>query len=285
MENALTLAQWSRASGLPPLEARALLSHVLQVTPAWIIAHDEVTLDEMSRRCLDALADRRRQGEPVAYLLGEKEFWGMMFKVTPDVLIPRPDTEALVETALRYIPVKQETRILDLGTGSGAIAIAIARERPQARLWAADVSAAALRVAEENATNLLQQDAARIVWCLSDWFAAIPAPQKDSERFSVIVSNPPYIAAADTHLNEGDIRFEPRGALVGGISGGEALQAIAQQASSYLQPGGVLLMEHGYDQGDVVMALLRDAGFTQCETVRDLAGVPRVTLGRWRTDY
>jgi release factor glutamine methyltransferase len=341
------LTQWSRTSELPPLEARALLSHVLQVTPAWVVAHDEVTLDEISKHRLDVLADRRRQGEPMAYLVGEKEFWGMMFKVTPDVLIPRPDTETLVETALRYIPVAQEARVLDLGTGSGAVAIAIACERPYARLYATDISEAALCVAEENAARLLQREAGvvsvrahtsstlspcvrgcpegagegaggeddfstfpspptplpqgergatrgaplqknvhmnqnrsdRIVWCLSDWFSAIPVPRQNSERFSVIVSNPPYIAAADAHLDEGDVRFEPRNALVGGRSGWEALQTIAQQAPMYLQPGGVLLMEHGYDQGDVTRALLRDAGFTQCETVCDLAGVPRVTLG------
>jgi release factor glutamine methyltransferase len=278
-----TLAQWGRASELPPLEARALLSHVLQVTPAWVVAHDEVTLDEMSKHHLDALAERRRRGEPIAYLVGEKEFWGMMFKVTPDVLIPRPETETLVETALRYVPMEQETRVLDLGTGSGAIAIAIARERPCSSLWAADISAAALCLAEENAVRLLREDAGRIVWCLSDWFAAIPVPQQDSELFSVIVSNPPYIAAADAHLDEGDVRFEPRGALIGGRSGWEALQMIAQQAPIYLQSGGVLLMEHGYDQGDVAKALLRDAGFTQCETVCDLAGVPRVTLGDYKS--
>ncbi|MDR0250947.1 MAG: peptide chain release factor N(5)-glutamine methyltransferase [Burkholderiales bacterium] len=280
----LTLTQWNRASGLPSLEARVLLGHVLQVTSAWVVAHDEAVLDEMSRHHLDALADRRRQGEPLAYLVGEKEFWGMMFKVTPDVLIPRPDTETLVETALRYVPVEisteQKTRVLDLGTGSGAVAIAIARERPYAWLCATDISEAALRVAEENATRLLQQGAARILCCLSDWFSAIPIPRQDSERFSVIVSNPPYVAAADTHLDEGDVRFEPRGALVGGVSGWEALQVIAQQASAYLRPGGVLLMEHGYDQSDVTKALLRDAGLIQCETVYDLAGVPRVTLGR-----
>jgi release factor glutamine methyltransferase len=266
---------------LPPLEARILLCHVLQATPTWVMAHGEVTLDETSKRRLDALAERRRRGEPIAYLVGEKEFWDMMFKVTPDVLIPRPDTETLVETALRYIPAEREARVLDLGTGTGAIAIAIARERPFAKIWATDVSATALRLAEENATRLLRQDAARIVWRLSDWFAAIPVPQQDSERFSVIVSNPPYIAATDAHLDEGDVRFEPRGALVGGASGWEMLQIIAQQAPAYLRQGGVLLMECGYDQGDVTRALLRDAGFTQCETVNDLAGVPRVTLGRF----
>ncbi|MDR2173749.1 MAG: peptide chain release factor N(5)-glutamine methyltransferase [Burkholderiales bacterium] len=275
----LTLAQWSQTSELPALEARMLLAHVLQVTPAWVIAHDEVTLDEMLKHRFDALATRRRRGEPMAYLVGEKEFWGMTFRVTPDVLIPRPDTETLVETALRYLPAEREARVLDLGTGSGAVAIAMACERPHARFWATDVSAAALRLAEENAMRLLQQDASRIAWCLSDWFAAFPEPQQASEQFSVIVSNPPYIAQADTHLDEGDVRFEPRGALVGGALGWEALQTIARQAPSYLQPGGVLLMEHGYDQSDVVKALLREAGFTQCETVCDLAGVPRVTLG------
>ncbi len=275
----LTLLQWQRTAGLPPLEARMLLSHVLQVAPAWVVAHDETVLDDVPKRHLDALAERRRQGEPMAYLVGEKEFWGMTFRVTPDVLIPRPETETLVEAALRFIPPNQEMRVLDLGTGSGAIAIAIASERPQARLLAADVSAAALRAAGENATRLLKQEAARIAWRQSDWFAAIPVPQRDPERFAVIVSNPPYIAAAATHLGEGDVRFEPRGALIGGASGWEALRAIAQQAPAYLRSGGVLLLEHGYDQADVTTALLRDVGFVRCETVRDLAGVPRVTLG------
>ena len=259
-----------------------LLSHVLQVTQARVIAHGDEALDERSKHRLDALAERRRQGEPMAYLVGEKEFWGLMFKVTPDVLIPRPDTETLVEAALRHLPAAQETSVLDLGAGSGAVAIAIAHERPRARVLAVDISAAALRLAEENAARLLPPNAARIAWRLSDWFAAIPLPQHDSERFSVIVSNPPYIAATDAHLDEGDVRFEPRGALIGGASGWEMLQTIAQQAPAYLRPNGVLLMEHGYDQGEVVKALLRNAGFTQCETVRDLAGVARVTVGKRR---
>ncbi|MCL2872647.1 MAG: peptide chain release factor N(5)-glutamine methyltransferase [Betaproteobacteria bacterium] len=273
------LTQWCRASALPLSEARMLVSHVLQATPAWVIAHGDDALDELSRRRLDALTERRRQGEPMAYLVGEKEFWGLMFKVTPDVLIPRPDTETLVEAALRYLPAEQEAKVLDLGTGSGAVAIAIAHERPRARVLAVDVSAAALRLAEENAARLLQQNAARIAWRLSDWFATIPLPQQDSERFSVIVSNPPYIAATDAHLDEDGLRFEPRGALIGGASGWEMLQIIAQQAPAYLRPNGVLLMEHGYDQSEVAKALLRGAGFTQCETVNDLAGVPRVAVG------
>jgi release factor glutamine methyltransferase len=259
-----------QSSGLPASEARLLLASCLGMDRAWIIAHADDPLDDA--RCADAaeLFRRRRLGEPVAYILGVREFYGLDLEVTPDVLIPRPETELLVELALRRI-ADGARRVLDLGTGSGAIAIAIARSAPQAEVWASDASPAALAIARENAARY----APRVRLVQSDWFASL-----GGERFDVIVSNPPYVAEGDPHLDEADVRFEPRGALVGGFDGLDCIRGIAREARDHLVPGGWLAFEHGYDQAAQCRALLAERGFADVASWPDLAGVPRVTGGR-----
>lgn len=255
------------------LEAQILLRHVLgDVSRAWLMAHGEQALTSAQAEHFQALLRRRLRGEPVAYILGKREFYGLEFAVTPDVLIPRPDTETLVEAALRCIPENESCRVLDLGTGSGAIAITIAEHRPLARLTATDCSESALKVACVNAGKL---SPGNVRLLHSDWFSALT-----SQVFDVIVSNPPYIAAADPHLNQGDLRFEPSDALVSGKDGLDDIRAIVAQAPAHLASGGWLLLEHGYDQAVRVAGLLEDAGFEDVSHAADLAGIARVTLGR-----
>ena len=211
----------------------------------------------------------------MAYLLGDREFYGLAFKVTPAVLIPRPETELLVEVALERVAEDQSASILDLGTGSGCIAITLARLRPRARVVATDVSQQALAVAQENAA---QHGAHNLELRLGDWFEPVAG-----ERFDLVVSNPPYVAEADRHLTEGDLRYEPRLALSAGRDGLSMLRSIVQQAPQHLHDAGWLLLEHGYDQGPAVHALLLQHGFHDVLTRADLAGIPRVTLGRLLT--
>lgn len=259
-------------SGLVPLDARALLLHVLGRDRAWLIAHAGDTLERARADAFFALAKRRRDGEPVAYLTGEREFWGLALTVTPAVLIPRPETETLVEAALARLPRGVPLRVLDLGTGSGAIALAIAHERPDAQVWATDVSEEALAVARTNA----QRHALRNVTFLrADWFAGVPG-----EAFDVILSNPPYVAPGDPHLAQGDLRFEPRVALSPGGDALQALKAIVTGARGRLVGCGSLLVEHGYDQSDVVQRLFEGCGYEEVRPFRDLAGIPRVVGGR-----
>jgi release factor glutamine methyltransferase len=260
-------------SGLVPIDAQVLLAHVVGRDRAWLAAHRD---DPLSREAADAffaLARRRRDGEPVAYLTGTREFWGLALAVTPSVLIPRPETETLVEMALARLPDDRDVRVLDLGTGSGAIALAIASERPRARVLATDVAAAALAVARSNAQRLA---IANVELAQSDWYAAIPA----DERFDAIVANPPYVASHDPHLAEGDVRFEPRDALVSGASGLDAIRAIVGGAAQRLARDGVLVVEHGYDQAERVRALFAQAGLSDVASARDLAGIPRAVAGR-----
>ena len=255
-------------------EAGLLLGHALGRTRAWLFAHadDEVEPDAQAR--FEQLVAARRRGEPVAYLTGTRGFWTLDLEVTPDVLIPRADTERLVELALERIPVEAACTVADLGTGSGAIALAIASERPQARIVATDASAAALAVARANARRLgLDQ----VAFAQGDWCAALGA-----QRFDVIVSNPPYIAAGDPHLGEGDLRFEPASALASGADGLDAIRVIAAQARDHLEAGGWLLLEHGHDQGAGVRGLLADHGYVDIATARDIEQRERVTLGRTR---
>jgi release factor glutamine methyltransferase len=262
------------SSGLVQVDARVLLQHVLGCDRAWLAAHAG---DELAREHADAffaLAKRRREGEPVAYLVGHREFWGLDLAVTPAVLIPRPETETLVEAALARLPSDRPTRVLDLGTGSGAIALAIARERPRAEVTATDVSPDALEIARGNAARLGLRN---VAFLRSDWYASLPAP---AEAFDAIVSNPPYIAPDDPHLTEGDLRFEPRAALTPGSTGLSALAAIVAGAPGRLAPGGLLAVEHGYDQSEAVRGLFASAGLRSVEALRDLAGVWRVVLGR-----
>ena len=271
-----TIRQALAQSGLIPVDAQVLLAYVLGTTRTWLVAHGEDSLiPDQAARFL-ALARRRRDGEPVAYLTGTREFWGLSLFVTPNVLIPRPETETLVERALVRIPTDRETHVLDLGTGSGAIALALARERPRANIVATDASEAALRVAEANARRLGVFNAQ---WVFADWYTRLPLPLS-RPAFDAIVSNPPYIAASDPHLGEGDVRFEPMQSLTPGGDGLSALAIIVAGAMPRLAPNGWLLVEHGYDQQERVRALFEAAGFVDLEASRDLAGIPRVLAGR-----
>ena len=254
------------------LEARILVAHALGVDRAWLIAHDRDALAAHQAAAIQALIARREQGEPVAHLLGEKEFYGRLFQVTPDVLIPRPETELLVEAALARLPKEQPLHILDLGTGSGCVAITLALERPLARVVAVDRAPAALAIARNNARRL---GAANVEFIRSDWYAELGV-----KKFDMIVSNPPYIAAGDPHLHRGDLRFEPNSALAAGTVGLDAIRAILSGAAAHLEPGGWLLLEHGFDQGVQVAALLARHGFGHIRTLRDLAGLERISLGR-----
>ncbi|MBQ2647252.1 MAG: peptide chain release factor N(5)-glutamine methyltransferase [Achromobacter sp.] len=258
---------------LPRLEVRMLLEHVLAKPRAWLLAHDTDPLAPEAAAAYEALAQRRLAGEPMAYLLGQREFMGHMFRVTPDVLIPRPDTEVLVETALECVAGQSAPAVLDLGTGSGAIAISIALARRDARVMASDVSAAALAVAAGNAWELT----ASVRFVEGSWYDAVPA----GEGFDLIVSNPPYVASDDPHLGQGDVRFEPRGALTDGADGLEDLRRIVAGAHRHLKAGGALWMEHGWDQAEAVRGLLAAAGFTDVHSRRDLAGIERISGGRW----
>jgi len=253
------------------IEVQCLLQAVLQVNRAWLLAHPEHSLNDEQYACYMALFERRLIGEPVAYLLGEREFYGLNFKVTPATLIPRPDTELIVDLALQRIPQKGRNRVLDLGTGSGAIALSIAHARPDMEVVAVDASREALEVARENAQRLGLNNV-RLLH--SDWFSAL-----HGERFDIIVSNPPYIAASDAHLLQGDVRFEPCSALVSGADGLDDIRRITEQAKEHLSVNGWLLLEHGYDQAAQVRALLQQAGFAAVFSARDLAGIERVSGG------
>lgn len=270
--SATTAGQALVQTGLAPIDAQVLLAHVLQRDRAWLVAHRD---DPLSREVADrflALAERRRHGEPVAYLVGRREFWGLPLQVSPAVLVPRPETETLVELALEWLPSERPVRVLDLGTGSGAIALAIAHERPRADVMAVDASTAALAVARSNAATLGLRN---LTLLESDWYEAVgDAP------FDLIVSNPPYVAAGDPHLHQDDVRFEPLAALVAGADGLDALRTIVAGAAARLLPGGGLLVEHGYDQAAAVRALLETAGFAGVTARRDIAGIFRVAGGR-----
>lgn len=257
---------------IPPGEARLLLGHGLARSAAWLEAHREEVLAAEQLAQFRGLVTRRAAGEPVAYLLGSREFFGRDFVVTPAVLIPRPETELLVEVALGKVGVGATAKLLDLGSGSGCIAVTLALECPAARVTAVDIAAAALAVAKDNALRL----GAAVDFYESDWFAALPPAQ-----FDLIVANPPYIAAADRHLTEGDLRFEPAHALTDQADGLAALRRIVAEASGWLASGGWLYFEHGYDQATAVFALLQAAEFVEIEQHRDLAGIVRVSGGRW----
>ena len=272
-----------RHSQLPRAEARRLLAYLTGQPLTWFMAHgDDPTAPNIAAR-FQALAERRRAGEPLAYLLGQQEFYGRPFAVSPAVLIPRADTETLVETALEQLARLRRQRcavplsLLELGTGSGIIAITLALEAPDTEVHAVERSPEALAMAQQNAKAL---GADRIHWHAGSWWQALARPR----RFDLIVSNPPYIAAHDHHLQQGDLRFEPPQALVAGPDGLDDLRIIIGGTPAHLTPNGWLLLEHGYDQGAPVQALLRDAGFADVFTRRDLAGQPRVSGGRWLGD-
>jgi len=272
-----TVAGLLRASSLPALETKILLEHVLRWRRTELITRDNEELAEESVGRFEALAQRRGAGEPIAQLVGAREFFGLEFEVTPDVLIPRPETELLVEIALEKIAGMSAPRVLDLGTGSGAIAIGIASFHPHAHVWAVDRSAQALVVAARNATKLLDADrpGREITLLESNWTEALDP----ALRFELIVSNPPYIAQNDPHLSEGDLRFEPRTALTDEADGLTAIRTIVQTAPFFLATGGSLWLEHGYDQAAEVRALLTARGFSAVRSEPDLAGIERVSGG------
>jgi len=271
VETGATIGGLLRESGLPRLEAELLLCSVLGCERVRLIARAEEAVDSSRARSAHARFARRRAGEPVSYITGWREFYGLALRVTPEVLIPRPETERLVELALERLPAP--ARVLELGTGSGAIAIALATERPGLGIVATDVSEAALALARRNARD----HGVEIAFVLSDWLDAL-----GPEQFDLIVSNPPYVAAGDAHLERGDVRFEPRLALVGGRDGLACIREIAVRAQNRLRPGGWLLMEHGYDQGDRCVKLLSALGYAAVTDFHDLAGWPRACAGVWR---
>lgn len=255
-------------SGLSRLEGRLLLAAVLGLPIETLIAHPERAVDEGRAKRFVDLAARRARGEPLAYLVGEKEFYGRRFCVSPAVLVPRPETEVLIDVALAKLRNMSSARVLDLGTGSGCIAVTLAAECPSACVTAVERSAAALQVARGNADRL----GARVRFLAGDWYAGLAG------TFDVIVANPPYVAAADEHL--ADLQHEPQSALVSGADGLDDLRRIVAGASAYLAPAGTLLVEHGHDQAAAVRALFVTAGFADIASHRDLAGIERVCSGR-----
>ena len=271
----LTVSSAIALSGLIPFEARILLAHVLACDRAWLAAHGDAPLTRGQTKTFEALARRRRDGEPVAYLTGHREFFGLDLEITPDVLIPRPETELLVEQALLWISSDAPARVLDLGCGSGAVALAIAHERPRARALGADVAASAVALARRNATRLAIENVEFIV---ANWFDGVP-----HKSFDVIVANPPYVAGDDPHLEEGDLRFEPQEALTPGGDALAAIRTIVAAAPAHLASDGALALEHGHDQAQSAQALLAGAGFSEVRSLRDLSGILRVTTGRMKS--
>lgn len=259
-------------AGMDAADAEWLLAHVLQKSRTWLYTHGETVLEFNDIATFEALVQRRLAGEPIAYLTGRRGFWSLDLEVTPDTLIPRPETELLVECALARMPVDRACGVADLGTGSGAIALSIAHERPHAHVIATDASKAALAVAQSNATRL---GIASVEFRHGDWLQALNA-----DTFNVIVSNPPYIADGDPHLRQGDLRHEPALALSSGCDGLDAIRQIVRAAPNHLESDGWLLLEHGWEQGDVVRRVFQSAGFVDVTTKRDLEDRERVTMGR-----
>jgi release factor glutamine methyltransferase len=267
----MTIRDLLRLALINPLEARILMAHTLQCSRVQLVIRENDALSTEQVNAISGLLLRRMQGEPIAYLTGTREFYGLSFSVSPDVLIPRPETELLVELAIERLP--QTGRAVDLGTGSGAVAVALAHTRRDAQLTATDISDAALAMARRNA----DQHRVKIQFLRSDWFETLEG------MVDMIVSNPPYIAASDHHLSQGDLRFEPPSALTDHANGMTALSAIIEGAPAHLKAGGWLLLEHGYDQATAVRTLLTRAGWSEVQSWKDLAGIERVSGGRWNT--
>lgn len=268
------LAPGTTSADLPRLEAQMLLAHVLGQPRVWLIAHDDHVLTEAELFGFNRLCQRRLAGEPMAYLVGEREFMGLTFEVNPAVLIPRPETELLVQAVLDAIAAIDAPRVLDLGTGSGAIAVSLAHGCPRAEVWATDISPDALDLAQRNAVR----HEVNVQFRLGSWFKALG---DQDLRFDVVVSNPPYIAAGDNHLEQGDLRFEPRIALTDEADGLSAYRELVVGARRFLVLGGHLYVEHGFDQGPAISQLFEQAGFLDVKTIQDLAGHPRVTTGSY----
>ncbi len=264
----MTIEALLRQGRLAPLEARILIAHALQWSRVQLVTRSQDSLDASQISAIDALFRRRESGEPIAYIIGVREFHGLEFEVTPAVLIPRPETELLVELANERLP--ESGRALDLGTGSGAVAVTLAHLRPDAQVTATDLSVDALQVAERNAAR----HQSKVNFIRSDWYRQIDGV------FDLIVSNPPYIAAGDPHLSQGDLRFEPASALTDDADGLRDIAAIISGAPQHLKPGGWLLLEHGYDQATSVRELFEDSGWADIGSWRDLAGIERVSGAR-----
>lgn len=262
----------SAAARIGRIDAEPLLLHALGRDRAWLFAHGRDPVEASTAECFERLVERREAGEPVAYLIGRRGFWTLDLRVSSATLIPRPETETLVELALERVDDQAGRRIADLGTGSGAIALALACERPRATVVATDLSADALQVARANAVD---HGLGHVDFRQGDWLSPLVG-----ERFDLIASNPPYIAADDPHLQQGDLRFEPSSALASGPQGLDAIAEISAAAPAHLLGGGWLLFEHGWDQGEAVAGLMRRHGFIDVVTHRDLEDRDRVTLGR-----
>lgn len=260
--------------GVDAIDVELLLTKILHITRANLKAYPERELNEQEKLDFETLLARLKQNEPIAYILGHKEFWSLDLIVTPDVLIPRPATELLVEMTLEFLEDKKNLRILDLGTGSGAIALAVASERPDLEIVATDASVEALHIAKLNAKNCHINN---IEFAVGPWFEALAT--QENKLFDVILSNPPYIANFDPHLTQGGLRFEPQKALTSGVDGMDDLNIIISGARNYLTPNGQLMVEHGYNQENLVGAAFSAAGFSNIVCYKDLSGIPRVTCG------
>ena len=274
--------QWLRQAALqliesdsPKRDAEILLGHVTQRARTYLMAFNETLLSQDELTQLSQLLIRRIKGEPIAYLVGEREFWSLPLKVSPATLIPRPDTECLVEQALEKLPT-EPTTILDLGTGTGAIALAMASERPDCHIIGVDFQAEAVALAQENATRLALNNTEFMESC---WFSSLSGYQ-----FGMIISNPPYIDENDEHIHQGDVRFEPLTALVAGNNGFADIEIIIETARQFLTDNGWVLLEHGWQQGEGVRKIFTDKGYCCVETFRDYGGNERVTVGRWNYD-
>ena len=254
------------------LDAEVLLSHVLNVDRSYLFAHPEQNISDNEKKLFLKLIDKRIQGTPIAHLTGKKEFWSLQLQVTSDTLIPRPETETLTEAVLAQIPANVTWEIADLGTGSGAIALTIAKERPLCSVTATDLSDKAIDVAKHNAQQL---NIHNIRFTTGNWFEPLAG-----QYFHIIVSNPPYIAENDPHLKQGDVQFEPLSALVADNNGLECIESISRQAAHYLRPEGLLAFEHGHKQGDAVRQTLTNHNYIKVQTLSDLAGLARVTMGK-----
>jgi len=263
--------QLAEASDTPKLDAEVLLCYVLEKDRSYLISWPEKEIEDAQLKQFQQLLEQRQQGQPVAHITQQKEFWSLNFHVSKDTLIPRPDTELIVEQILNSYVELPARSLLDLGTGSGAIAIAIASERPHWNIIATDQSLNALQLAKKNAR---QHGINNIEFKSGSWFAAVT-----DQRFDIIVSNPPYIAKSDPHLSQGDVRFEPSSALVSGTDGLDDIRHITQHAQHYLNANGMLIIEHGYDQKNAVRTIFEQAGFTGIQQSLDLAGWPRCTSG------
>ena len=275
IQNSLSLAadKLSAVSDSAVLDAEVLLSFCLHKTRSFLRAWPDKLLSAEQPESFWHLVQKRQQGQPIAYLTGEREFWSRSFMVSPDVLIPRPDSELLIEISLGLFSAQQIGNMLDLGTGSGILGITLAAERPSAKVIAIDKSTAALQVAQANAKQL---NVSNIQFLQSNWFEAIV-----DTAFDLIISNPPYIPADDPHLQQGDVRFEPQTALVSADNGLQDIRILAAQARNHLTPGGHLLIEHGYNQQNAVQDIFNAFNYQQVATHHDLSGNPRVTSGLW----